>query len=129
VLLDDSDIRAGVSACARSYARPMRLERADDPERQIQAANKAAQFTIERARRYVEDHVVHDAFTDPTAEELQHAPHGDDILATLVTLPDPVLFIRATRDALTAWLDERAAEIGGPTSKTPVGWPWDTWPT
>jgi hypothetical protein len=80
----------------------MRLEPADDPERQVRAAKAAAQFTIERASRYVEQRIV---------------------------VPDPIVFIRATRDALSAWLEQRADEIGGPTTQTPVGWPWETWPT
>jgi hypothetical protein len=34
-----------------------------------------------------------------------------------------------TRDYGRHGAVEQAAEIGGPTTKTPVGWPWDTWPT
>jgi hypothetical protein len=107
----------------------MRLEPADDPERQVRAAKAAAQFTIERASRYVEQRIVDDAFADLSDEELLCAPEGDDVLETLVRVPDPILFIRATRDALSAWLEQRADEIGGPTTQTPVGWPWKTWPT
>jgi hypothetical protein len=68
-----------------------------DPERQVQAAMAAAQFTIERATRYVEQRIVLDAFADPSHEDLQHAPEGDEILQTLVAVPDPMLSHRLCR--------------------------------
>jgi hypothetical protein len=95
---------------------------------QVRAAKAAAQFTMERATRYVEQRIVDAAFAEPSDDELVYAPNGDDALETLLRVPDPILFMRATRDALPAWLDERADEIGGPTTQTPVGWPWETWP-
>lgn len=107
----------------------MSLHSTDDPDRALQAMIEAARFTLERSQRYALERVVTDAFEPPSKEELEFASDADEQLRTTLGVPNPILFIRATRDALTEWLDERAEEVGGPTTTTPPGWPWETWPT
>jgi hypothetical protein len=87
-----------------------------------------AKFTIVRAQRYAVQRVVNDAFEPPRPEELRDFLDAEEPLRTVIQIEDPLLFTRATRDALSQWLDERAHQIGGSTSRTPPGWPYETWP-
>jgi hypothetical protein len=79
-------------------------------------ARKAAhELTLEGWNRSPEDQVP-EGFSDPDER-------------TLVTQPDPVLYVRAARDALSKWLDDAARKAGGQSKQTPPGWPYETWPS
>jgi hypothetical protein len=63
-----------------------------------------------------------------TPDELVPPLFSDPAERTLVAQPDPVLFVRAARDALSKWLDDATHKAGGPHSDVPPGWPYPTWP-
>ena len=74
----------------------------------------------------MQDRILRDAF-EPLETDREPEPH--EVAQALHDLPDPVLFIRATCDALAEWLEERAEEVDGSTRQTQWAGPGTPGPT